>query len=338
MESGIKRMISWILVLAGVNLLFGCGFARAASDANEGGVVRLPYTFMTGPMKKKRDIALEYKGKFAKVPVEVMVYKAVEPNVTEAYVRQLGEKHFGMSADANFTRSSGRFFWLRDKNWFLDVDGLDGSFWLRKSTSLEESNKKVRELRRLENEHKLEYPCVEECKVIAEGFLREHDVLTSDACVRGVADNTHGAHVMSVGFHKKINGYSGYGAGFKIVVYVGPGGRVDGIYKAWPELIPWKMYPVKGPEEALAELRNHKGILFNGSKGMVEEISLGYYRAAKKRGGYIQPVYYFSCRGAKRKFYGCVGAIKNEYVKSKAEMEKGLQKKKSSVKRGTKVQ
>jgi len=328
-----RRIGLWILVLAGLGILFSCGFAYGAVDANEGGLIRLSYTFMTGPMKKKRDIVLEYKGKFAKVPKEMMIYKAVEPNVTEEYVRELGEKCFGMSADANFTISSGRFYKLRDRDWLVDVDSANGSFWLTGSLWLGDKKKKKKQLL---GEASLSYPSKEECKVIAERFLTDHNMLPANAYVGGVADNIHGSGFMSVRFSRTLEGYKSCGAGDKIIIDIGPWGEVAEVLKNMQEYVPWKMYPIKGPEEALAELRSHKGIMWNGSKGIVESISLRYYTEPYGQRD-VQPVYYFSCKGVKGKFYGCVGAIKNEYVKSKAEMYKDRHKKKFSVKGKTKA-
>ena len=174
------------------------------------------------------------------------------------------------------------------------------------------------------------YPFRQECKTIAEQYLTRRDLLPKEAYFRGVVDNTRGADVMSIGFGRKVNGYKTWGAGGGIGVHIGCGGDIIAIRKAWQDLSPYKMYPIKTPQQSLEELCNGKGVLMHGSKGRVENIEVRYYTSPEKQ-EYVQPIYYFDCNSADGAFYGVVSAIQEQYLKSREETLKELKEKREGT-------
>ncbi|HUT30191.1 MAG TPA: hypothetical protein VMX13_10400 [Sedimentisphaerales bacterium] len=266
---------------------------------------KLPYTFdFDGPHYPEPKLVFE--GPFPNLPETMRVYQVGNPAVTEEYVRELARKHFGMPADAEITRSDGRgFYWLRSSTHLFHVDPGNGSFNTDKISRIREDSP--------ETWVKDKYPSKEECGRIAEEYLKTGHLLEPDAYLRGVADNISGSGVMSVGFGRLIGGCKTWGAGAQILVRIGLGGEVVGVRKAWQELIPYRPYPVKSPEEALAELQQGKGLLMNGDSGKVKEITLRYYTSPQKQ-DYVQPIYYFDCNGPEGGFYGVLPAIKGEYL------------------------
>jgi hypothetical protein len=132
---------------------------------------------------------------------------------------------------------------------------------------------------------------------------------------------------MSVGFGRMIRDYRSYGAGAKIRLRINKKGEVCRMLMTWKEIVPWRMYPIRTPQEALEDLRNHKGSLGKNNKGKVEKISLRYYTPSQKP-GYVGPIYYFDCSGPKGHFYGLVPAIREDFLKSREETLKEYKKRK----------
>jgi hypothetical protein len=267
------------------------------------GLEKLPYTFdFDGPHYPEPNLV--FKGPFPKLPTEMMVYQVKEPRITEEYVRELAHKHFGMPADAELKRSKGMgLYWLRSSTNLFHVDPGNGSFNIDEISRIQED--------RPETWVKENYPSKEESGRIAEEYLKSHNLLEGDAYLRAVADNISGSGVMSVAFGRLIGGCKTWGAGAQILVRIGLGGEVVGVHKAWQELILYRQYPVKSPEEALAELQRGKGLLMNGDTGKVKDIALRYYTSPQKQ-RYVQPIYYFDCNGPQGGFYGVVPALKKE--------------------------
>jgi hypothetical protein len=270
-------------------------------------------------MPYSRNIALEFEGPFPKLPTKLMVYRVKEANVTEEFVRKFGEEHFGIERTAKIKHSSpSSLFWLKGEKWVLSVRPETGSLVLQDSLFFGGRNN-FEKIKQLHKEKGTDYPSGEQCRIIAEQFLTDHNLLPQDAYFRGVVDNRASVvgH-MGVGYGRNINGYKSWGAGAKIGVGIWPDGQVVKVHKTWQELVPYKVYPLKPPEQALQELRERKGLLFNGNKGSVQNITLRYYTEPSRQ-KYVAPVYYFECKGAKPNFFGLVPAISDEYLKSKEE-------------------
>jgi hypothetical protein len=262
---------------------------------------KLPYTFdFDGPHYPEPNLVFE--GPFPKVPKTMMVYRVKEPNITEEYVRELGRKHSGMPADAELRRSNGMgLYWLRSSTHELEVFSTTNSFNIRRL--------KKRDTRMIEKSS----PSKEEGKNIAEQYLKRRGLLPKDAYLWRVIRKS-GKGVVRVGYLRKIGPYKTSGAGAKVFVTVGPGREVIDMRKSWQDLVPYKTYPIKSPQEALAELQQGRGVLMNGDTGKVEEITLRYYTSPQKQ-EYVQPIYNFECRGESGRFSGELPAIKAEYLR-----------------------
>ena len=273
---------------------------------------RLPYTFdFDGPAYPEPNLVFD--GVFPKVPERMVVYSVKEPNVTEASVRELAARYFDMPPDAELTRSHRMgLYWLNSGNRLVEVNPLTGSFNVAKVGK--------QDAKMIDKN----YPSKEEAQNIAQEYLKSRGLLPKDAYLwRVVSKPARG--LARVGYLRKIGNYKTYGAGAKIHVKVGREGEVRGVRKTWQELIPYKAYPIKSPEDALAELQSGKGVLMNGDTGKVKEITLRYYTSPQKQ-EYVQPIYYFDCKGRKGSFRGIVPAIKDEYLRSKEETFKKRKK------------
>jgi hypothetical protein len=266
-----------------------------------GNTDKLPDTFdQDGPYYP--EISLEFEAQFPKLPKKMMVYKVKDPNVTEAHVCQLAQKHFGLTRKAKLSRSKAmNHYRLKEDDWQFEVSPISGAFKIRKIIPND-----------LQSDVKKKYPSKEQCRPIAENYLKKRSLLERDTYIRRVVDNTKGAGVMSVGLGRLIGGYKSWGAGSEIILDIGPAGETIKVRKAWQTLAPYKMYPIKSCRKALEELQAGKGILMNGSKGKVNQITLRYYTSPARQ-EYVQPIYYFYCNGPEGSFYGVVPAIKAEH-------------------------
>jgi hypothetical protein len=307
--------IPLIVLSLALSYLLNSVVMQGSTQENPQRLEKLPFTFdFDGPPYPKPSLA--FGGPFPNVPKTMMIYKVKDPNITEISVRQLAKK-FGIPADAELKRTSRLgLYWLKTSSQHLEVDPSNGSFNIRK---IREKDSRVA----IEKN----YPSKEDCETIAKEYLKNHNLLSKDVYFRGIADNTDSSwQSMSVGFGRNISGYKTWGAGGEFLVEIGPSGEIVAVRKAWQEIVPYKPYPIKNPQEALEELRNTKGVLMHGCEGKVNQITLRYYTSPQKQ-TYVQPIYYFECTGAKGDFYGVVPAIKQEYLKSKEETIKEIEKK-----------
>jgi hypothetical protein len=298
--SRVGKLLTSLVVLS----VLAPGQVLGARESNRDTLEKLPHTFdFDGPAQSKPSLVLERP--LPKMPKAVLVYKVKDPNVTEAYAREVGGKHFGIGVDAQMKRSRAMgLYWLTGSKWRLEVDPSTGSFNVETiGTDLTNPGPKETD------------PSKERCRIVAEHYLRSHKLVENDMYFRGVTDNTRSSWgAMSVGFGRLIGGTKSWGAGGRISVEIGLGGELKRLRKAWQELAPYRAYPIKTPQEALEELRAGKGVLMHGSKGKVEKIEIRYYTSPQKQ-QYVQPIYYFACNGADGSFYGILPAIKAEYLK-----------------------
>jgi hypothetical protein len=157
------------------------------------------------------------------------------------------------------------------------------------------------------------FPDAEEAKRIATEVLTKHKLMPEDAYLRGVADNTHGADVISVSYGRRVDGVECWGAGSQIIVNVGRGGAIARIRKAWPTLTPVAEYDLVKPEAAIQKLKDGEGVLYHGQKGKVVGMKLVYY-ASPTAQEYLQPCYFVDCQEMDngKKFYGVIEAVQSE--------------------------
>jgi hypothetical protein len=187
MRRRYRKVLLFSLVLS---VFCGGNLAYGTEEPNQAALEKLHYPVSLRWPYRHREISLAFDGCHPNLPGEMMVYKVKEPNVTEGFVRQLGEKRFRISSDANLAISgSGRFYRLKGEKWFLQFDRRNGSFSVEEALSIEEWTQKRNQLREAKE---LNYPSEEECKIIAERFLTDHNLLPEDAYIRGVADNIAG--------------------------------------------------------------------------------------------------------------------------------------------------
>jgi len=286
---------------------------------------KLPHPFdFDGPAYPEPNLVFE--GKFPKLPTKLMVYSVVEPNITEDIVRALAKKHFGIANDAMLMRSHRlRRYNLETINERFEMDPATGGFVFEKIE--QDISQKVA--------NKV-FPSKAQCRGIAKAFLASHSLLPPDAYLEERVADRSNSGVLGVRFGRKINGYEACGAGARLWVDINPDGEVVEVRKKWETLKPYKRYPIKSPQEALAELQDGKGQLMNGCNGKIEKMTIRYYCSPQKQ-TFVQPIYFFEGVGPKRGFTGEVPAIKKEYLKSKEETIKEFienQRKAGKLKRG----
>jgi len=267
----------------------------------------LEHTWIKGDFK--------YDGPFPKNPFWMLVYKIVPPqNITDDYVRDLAEKHFGIPRDTPLRRPGAGLYWLRTYTHLFELDQRTGFFNIVKLKKEGGSYSKNR----------ADYPSDEECKKIANEFIKSRGLFEDNAYGPNIFDNTS-AGVMSVSFGRLINGYRTWEGG--ISLEIDQNGEIVRVSKRWQEIVPWKMAPIKTAEQAFRELKEGKNAFVMAyhpkPKGKVKEITLRYNNA-KKLLEYVQPVYYFRYAtpySPSGESYAIVPAIRAEYLKSRKETE-----------------
>jgi hypothetical protein len=312
----LKNCVTVAVFLLGTGFLCGCDEGGPSeAELNEQGFIKLPYTFdistTSGPHPNPS--AVGFDGSFPEMPSEMMVYKVIHPNnINESYVRELAQKHFDMSPDAQFEKIDISYR-LKTSTHHFRFEPETGFFTFEKIGEID-----------TRSTTKDDYPSKEDCKIIALKYLESHKLYEDEADFRGVFDHTKSSGVMSVGFARKIDGYKRWGAGGRISVRIGPGGEVVYFSKSWQELVPYKAYPIKTARQALKDLYNRKGFL-TGINGKIEKIALRYYTSSEKQ-DYVQPIYFFECSGPgpDGDFYGTVPAIKIGYIQSREEYWKEI--------------
>jgi len=314
----IIACVSGILLIFILLTAISISKLECASQEYSQQLVKLPYPFDFSTTSNPNPSTVGFDGTFPEVPSEMMVYKVIHPNnINESYVRELAQKHFGMPPDAHFEKktvsyllkSSTHRFWFEPQTGFFTFEKIE-----RIDTRSVTKN---------------EYPVKKDCTIIAEKYLKDHDMYEDDAYISGFADNTQGGGYMSVGFGQNISGHKKFGAGGKMLFDIGPGGEVVYFRKAWKELVPYKPYPLKTARQALRDLHNRRGFL-RGRKGKIKSITIRYYTSPGKQ-EYIQPTYYFECSGPDGDFYGCVSAIKDKFIQSRKEYMKEMDKKREEA-------
>lgn len=270
----------------------------------------------------KRDF--KYNGTFPKTPSKMLIYKIVPPNITDDYVRDLAEKHFGIPQDTPLRRSKrvGLYLLRTDTHMFRLEPGT-GFFTFQKLEEKGASYSKNRE----------DYPSEEECKKIAAEFIKSRELFEEGIYFRRIWSRPSSGGI-SVRFGRIINGYKTWEGG--ISVRVGINGEIMRVSKKWYEVVPWKMAPIKTAEQAFKELENGGRAFFvDHARGRVNEITLRYYQTHKLE-NYVQPVYYFKYTSPNRESYSVVPAIKEEYLKSREETIREIEEKLTEAKKSSK--
>ncbi len=262
----------------------------------------LEYAWMKGDFK--------YDGTFPKMPSWMLIYKIVPPhNITDDYVKDLAEKHFGIPRDTPLRKPGLGLYWLRTATHLFELDSRTGFFNIIK---LEEKGTSY-------SKNRADYPSDEECNKIAAEFVKSRGLLEDGMYLKERIVDIPSSGGMSVAFGRIINGYRTWESG--ISVQIDPNGEIVRVSKKWQEVVPWKMAPIKTAEQAFRELKEGKNAFVMAyhpkPKGKVKEITLRYNNA-KKLEEYVQPVYYFRYATPYSPWgesYAIVPAIKAEYLK-----------------------
>ena len=319
----IIACVSGILLIFILLVAISISKLECASQEYSHHLKKLPYTLDLDTTSNPNPSTVGFDGTFPEMPSEMMVYRVVHPNnINESYVRELAQKHFGMSPDAHFEKKIVSYY-LETSTHRFRFEPQTGYFTFEKIERID-----TRSVTRND------YPSNEDCKTIAVKYLKDHDLYEEDAYFSSVFDHTKSIGAMSVGFGRKIDGYDRWGAGGGISVRIGLGGEVVQVRKTWQELVPYKPYPIKTARQALRDLHNRKGIL-DQQKGKIKNITLKYYISSEKQ-DYVQPTYDFECSGPLGNFYGCVPAIKDKFIQSREEYRKEMDKKREEAMKNSK--
>ena len=240
----------------------------------------------------------------ATIPKTMMIYKVIQPKpLTEANVRQMGQKCFDMSSDAIYD-SLTVFNTLKTSTKILNIYPDTGFFNF--DLLMQEGEKY--------STNRDDYPSDDECKKIAIEFLKNKGLFENNAVDPRVTEQMKSSGYINVGFDSLIGGYKTTGVGRRLRIGVGPGGTIKYVRKHWIEVEPWKMAPIKTPKEAFNELQEGKAFFMEIDVSKIDEITIRYNVQTYEE-GYIQPVYYFSLKKSGGT-YILVPAVKSEYIMS----------------------
>ncbi|GEM_PF-5387440 len=322
----IKRTV-FLVALLGLLVAIGVVWQNTRSSDK---LTRTPFPeFGSFPMAKyylpKLNILI--KKPFPTFPETVTVYKIAPPLLDDKTLTEYAKEHFGIEGEV--TRNKGirvELIKISDGRQEVEFD-TEGSYFYtridyRSKTEADTAQRVGRDA----------YPDDERCKSIAVDFLKEHRVLPEDAYYRGLADNTSGAGVVSVGFGRELEGMRVWGAGAGIGVDIAKDGTVATLFKAWQDLLVYKAYPIKTPKEAFADLK--AGRAFMDEEGLVRvdekegelvEISLVYV-SLPERQKYLTPFYQFRIKMSEGYLLCFVEAVRNECFSDKEITERTLLK------------
>jgi len=252
----------------------------------------------------------KYDGPFPKNPSWILVYKVVPKNITDDYVKDLAEKHFGIPRDTPLTRSKAAgLYLLRTDTHRFRLEPGTGFFTFQKIKQKGTSYSKNRK----------DYPSDEECKKIAEEFIKSRGLLEEGMYLKKRVVSTTSIGSMTVSFGRIINGYKVWWS--SISVEIGRNGEIMGVSKKWHEVVPWKMAPIKTAKQAFKELVKGKPAMVQAfrprPKGKVKEITLRYHHPVNPENP-VLPVYYFRYEtelSPSGESYAVVPAIKADYLK-----------------------
>jgi len=180
-----KETYKCILVASGLLGLISLVDKTSSQDTSElqsQHLEKLPYTFdFDGPFYPNPSLVFE--GVFPNVPKAIMVYKVKDPNITEAFVRDLAQK-FDIPADAELKRTSRLgLYWLKTPSHHLEVAPSNGSFNITNARK-NNSQKTVEP----------NFPSKEEIRKITEEYLNSRNLHPQDAYFYGIEDRPGLSH------------------------------------------------------------------------------------------------------------------------------------------------
>jgi hypothetical protein len=253
------------------------------------------------------------------IPAELMVYKIVDPQVTEDMVKKLMS---AFNIDGKII-DSGKVFSVREGTKELVYWKAKGTGYIRFGD----------EAGLFENTHKRKLPSENEAEEMAERFLKGANLLPQNAFKIGTGyielrqfDTSKQEKLkeikngIQVGFGVKIDGVIVEGPGAKASVILGENGKIIGAYKMWRDIKPFKKMKIITPEEAFKLFKKRwPPEVSPGQEGQakvnvsvkVKEVYTTYYAyPAPEPMDYLNPVYVFKGE------YLRSGVLKEKEVKS----------------------
>ncbi|MEW5804488.1 MAG: hypothetical protein AB1847_20535 [bacterium] len=216
---------------------------------------------------------------FPQVSEKAKVYRVTNSTMDTARLQSM----FGMNGKEVYNGSDCKVY--RDKDNSLEIFNAGSFRYINEP-----------ELIRFEKNSVL--PSKEEAINIASQFLIKNKILPTGAFVSGVYyDESYTAHKgiegstcfiphMCVSFGIKINGEKVYGPGAKINVYIGDGGKIICLYKAWKEIEEVQAKNIITPQKALERLEKRSVVnsYWGGTTGCgdiqsieIQNMALTYY-------------------------------------------------------------
>jgi len=272
------------------------GYPRLGSDERIPDVAEGWYRY-PGPQP-----AFTFDGPFPAMPDEMLIYEVILPpeNVSEEYIRELVARHFEIPPSATLQRQS-TISSLGTEEWGVTYYNQTGYLTMI-----------TREWGRASTRDPNDFPTREQALRIATDYAVEHNLLPPDAGQGHLSETSiEGRGTMQVSWAYRIAGYATWGPGAPgMYVEVGPGGKVVGMTKRWPQCRPWKTAPIITPNEAFKMLNESDSVFIGSKGGAVQSIVLAYYCVPGER--YLVPTYYFWI--ADDKGYAAVPAVRPEYI------------------------
>ena len=301
MYSYSRTRYSRIVLLLPLHALLLTMGAEASGDIGE----RLPKALSDGIHPTTSERRLVSTVTLPLLPKKMLVYRREHSGVSPESTTNLADKLLRTTGPIKAKRTLYMVTGTLDGIPFrLEVDRATGSFALE-NQDFYNPESAIRTTG--------EFPDLEEAKKMATEFLAKHNLMPEDAYLRGIADNSQGADVISVGYGRRVDGFECWGAGSQMIVNIGRGGCIARIRKSWPTLKPVAEYDLVKPETAIQKLKDGEGVLYHGQKGKIVGLKLVYY-ASPVAQEYVQPCYFVDCQEMDngKKFYGVIEAVKSE--------------------------
>lgn len=165
---------------------------------------------------------------------------------------------------------------------------------------------------------------------IARDFLLETNLLTNDYIQDGsvienriITETRDGKEYsypteMTVTFRRKaLDGFIVGGVAPRIIVSLDLEGNILRAAKLQRKFTPLMTYPLKSLEEAMQDILDGKGNLYNdtpSSNGTVTSVELCYYNDNQEQQYYLLPVYYIKGKCGNGDFSAYVHAVRDEYL------------------------
>ena len=281
---------------------FCCSAFGSCEETGELARLSEPFDF-DGPAYMEPQV--EFEGTWPEVPEKMMVYRVVEPNISEGKAREIAEKLIGLRKTEALKRTSRLgMYWMRANGRDFELDPQIGHIIATMAADASAFAEATDEL-----------PDANACEIAATGYLRDANLLPTDTYIRAISERKReSGYSKRVSFGRIIGKYKAIGRGASIDVEIGKGGQVVRVRKLWQELVAFKEYPIRSPQEALQALNKCEGYLIHGQKGKAKNIALRYYTSPQRQ-EYVQPVYRFECEGKEGRFFGEVPAVRREYLK-----------------------